>query len=1461
MKFVLGVLAFSLLCASAYATEFEPNNTQETAQSILLAEAISGNLSTADDKDYFELYLQEPQKLDLSFSAVDGNFPNGVGYQVAIHDGHEYVHGSMICDQAIRCNVDGIRFSVFLRDAGSYFVRVESSAIDSYPEGQYSLIVDQSSEESLAEEEPNDTDDQSQSLSVGLPVRGHLSGPFDADVFSFELEGRNVVEIDMIGGDQLSISEYGYRLELKTPDGTLIASRTCDRNSNCDAEKVTLTAGVQGKVRYLLFVMSTHPEAVPRGEYELLLRITDQDYDRILDVNDNCPNEANFDQLDSDFDGYGDVCDPNPLVNSTYDVDGDGEIRAFTDAFFVGGSGYAFPYTQDFTRFITGNGSRKTIEEINAYISSLPSGSFDFDLDGSQSIAGNNRAASDLLQLMLHQLGLTTRVCENISAGGERSCEQVVEYLDGVAPTPKIKAEESVEEYLEATVSAPQPFDDQFSISFNVQGSTDLFGWAIKLFYNSEEISTLDIQESSLPSYFFGGQVYWSTEMDIHDLDDNPETDSYFAYTAFKLSKSFALMDGGDVVELVFNYPDDTAGFVYPYVTDLTAPYGTRSIEPISLKFLDSDEDGTIDVEDAFPFDPNETLDTDGDGTGNNEDEDDDGDGVNDDDDALPLNSAETLDFDQDGLGDNEDPDDDNDSVPDVVDFYPYDSTRVEYCCQKALIVAGGGPYFGNALWPATKNMANFAYQTLKFQGLDDEDILYLSAEDLDIVDGFPTEDAVKNAVINLADSSDVAVDDVLIYMVDHGGDGVFKLDETNLLHATDLKEWMDQLHQTFEGRSTLIYDACESGSFVPILAQDDESERLVITSSAPKQPAVFALNGFSSFSYVFWSSFYVGFEISESQLLADRAMNLIWRQTPNFDADGDGLPNTKNDKRVIEKFRFGQRAAKASDNPIIGNISVATELNGETSVLIEVDQVTGGTGLSKVRVFVDDPDYLLPIPDEPVLEANSFELSPNSNGSWTGLLTGFDIAGDYDLTVIAENKGGLFSIPDETDSVTITQLVGRDPVIEVLADSDGDGISDHIDFDDDEDGVADLDDAFPLDKDESVDTDGDGVGNNADSDDDGDDVSDDLDAFPLDKDESIDTDGDGVGNNADSDDDDDDVSDDLDAFPLDKDESVDTDGDGVGNNADSDDDDDDVSDDLDAFPLDKDESVDTDGDGVGNNADSDDDGDGLLDEADAFPTISLGGRTDTDSDGYPDDCDALCEDSGMTADADDDNDNVIDSEDAFPLDVSESKDSDGDGVGDNADVFPGDASESKDTDSDQIGDNADNCPVLANADQLNTDSDAEGDACDLDDDNDGFSDLEEIADGTNPLSRFSCRSGCFSFDIDQNEEAKALTDGLLVIRHLFGFTGDALATGAIATDADRKVADDISALLSDADSELDIDGNGESKALTDGLLLIRYLFGFTGDALIAGAIGAGATRESSEAIEVYIKDRVPEAD
>ncbi|MCJ8269263.1 MAG: M6 family metalloprotease domain-containing protein, partial [Psychrosphaera sp.] len=85
----------------------------------------------------------------------------------------------------------------------------------------------------------------------------------------------------------------------------------------------------------------------------------------------------------------------------------------------------------------------------------------------------------------------------------------------------------------------------------------------------------------------------------------------------------------------------------------------------------DDDNDNVLDVDDAFPLDASESVDTDGDGIGNNADTDDDNDGVLDTGDAFPLDATESVDTDGDGIGNNADTDDDGDGIPDTEDDNP----------------------------------------------------------------------------------------------------------------------------------------------------------------------------------------------------------------------------------------------------------------------------------------------------------------------------------------------------------------------------------------------------------------------------------------------------------------------------------------------------------------------------------------------------------------------------------------------------------------------------------------------------------------------------------------------------------------------------------------------------------------------------------------------------------------------
>ena len=110
------------------------------------------------------------------------------------------------------------------------------------------------------------------------------------------------------------------------------------------------------------------------------------------------------------------------------------------------------------------------------------------------------------------------------------------------------------------------------------------------------------------------------------------------------------------------------------------------------------------------------------------------------------------------------------------------------------------------------------------------------------------------------------------------------------------------------------------------------------------------------------------------------------------------------------------------------------------------------------------------------------------------------------------------------------------------------------------------------------------------------------------------------------------------------------------------------------------------------------------------------------------------------------------------------------------------------------------------------------------------------------------------TLDIDADGEIDPLTDGTLVLRHLFDSSGQALVSGAVDGDCLRCDATAIGAYLESIESSLDVDLNTFAEPLFDGILVIRYLFEFRGMTLSDGAVGANADRDTPEEIETYLE-------
>ena len=534
----------------------------------------------------------------------------------------------------------------------------------------------------------------------------------------------------------------------------------------------------------------------------------------------------------------------------------------------------------------------------------------------------------------------------------------------------------------------------------------------------------------------------------------------------------------------------------------------------------DTDGDGVVDPQDQFPTDPNETVDSDHDGIGDNADPDDDndglsdsdeaalgtnplvadtdGDGVSDGQDALPLDPSEQLDTDGDGTGNNADSDDDNDGISDADE-----------------LTNGTDPLLADT----------------DGDGVDDGQ------------DAFPTDtreqvDTDGDGIGNNADSDD-------------DNDGLSDSDEaaagTNpLLADTDgdgLPDGTDP-HPLVNANNDIDNDG------IPNDADDDDDGDGIPDSQEQAQgtnPSLADTDGDG---------------IDDGQ----DAFPLDAGESADHDHDGTGDNADTDDDNdglsdAVEAARGTDPYDADTDNDGVNDANDAFPLNGSEQ------RDTDGDGIGDNADPDDDGDGIPDTQEQAqgtnprAADSDGDGVPDNSDAFPTNANEQYDNDGD--------GLGNNADLDDDNDGVSDADEIaaGTNPFV---ADSDGDGVNDGQD-------------ALPLNPAEQVDSDGDGTGNNADSDDDndglsdadeavigsdplnpdsdGDGVRDGDDAFPIHPGEQHDSDGDGTGDNSDAfpndptesrDSDGDGVGDNADAFPQDPTETKDSDGDGVGDNSDA---------------------------------------------------------------------------------------------------------------------------------------------------------------------------------------------------------------------------------------------------------------------------------------------------------------------
>jgi hypothetical protein len=356
----------------------------------------------------------------------------------------------------------------------------------------------------------------------------------------------------------------------------------------------------------------------------------------------------------------------------------------------------------------------------------------------------------------------------------------------------------------------------------------------------------------------------------------------------------------------------------------------------------------------------------------------------------------------------------------------------------RAIVVAGGGPFQGNNLWDATRINANLGYQALGSQGFRKDEIRYLSADteiDIDLngiaddIHAEATNANLQDAIVNWATEAD----SVVIYLVDHGGEETFRMTGQETLSAAELDGWLDQLQAELSGTLTIVYDACQSGSFVSRLADEN---RTIITSTAANESAYFVSQGSLSFSNQFWTHVFNGERIQDAYTLAQASTTSTFPdQNPQLDANGNGVANEQSDLDALGNTVIGLGTGDLGSRPQIDQLIVPENIVDTSTARLIATGVSDQDGIGRVYAVIRSPGFEPPAPNTPITELPQVDLQPVSSGRYEVNYDRFNEEGTYQLTVYATDALGNVSVP-KLGQITVGDPLKRRAVIVAAGDT-----------------------------------------------------------------------------------------------------------------------------------------------------------------------------------------------------------------------------------------------------------------------------------------------------------------------------------------------------------------------------------------------------------------------------------------
>lgn len=334
------------------------------------------------------------------------------------------------------------------------------------------------------------------------------------------------------------------------------------------------------------------------------------------------------------------------------------------------------------------------------------------------------------------------------------------------------------------------------------------------------------------------------------------------------------------------------------------------------------------------------------------------------------------------------------------------------------LIIVAGQIKNNDPVQPNIYHVTDAVRQLFIDKGATDDQIYYI-APDLSRagVDASATSDNVQAAITQWANDNAATAQSVTLYMMDHGGHDIFYLDKLRgeWITPADLDGWLDTLEAARPNlKINVIYEACESGSFVSGDQSISKAGRVVISSTddvnlawASDEGAIFSdhfLDGLRR-----GESLYSSYQSAAIAARIAHPNQLAW-----LDGDGDGVGTDDASQTVAAQrgFNFAGTFPDEVWPPFIAEVQ-PIEPDSEGRGVLRA-QVRDDVDVDSVWAVIYPPSYTAPSESEELVqEALPTAVLLDQGNDWYGArYDGFKEAGTYRIVFFADDNQGTHARP-----------------------------------------------------------------------------------------------------------------------------------------------------------------------------------------------------------------------------------------------------------------------------------------------------------------------------------------------------------------------------------------------------------------------------------------------------------------